>query len=68
MANESNAGRNAYGNIAPTLGEYTDKVLFGDVWERPGLSLRDRSLITVCQVSAHHHSEAIKSSGLEKIT
>jgi alkylhydroperoxidase/carboxymuconolactone decarboxylase family protein YurZ len=26
------------------LQEYTDKVLFGDIWERPGLSKRDRSL------------------------
>jgi 4-carboxymuconolactone decarboxylase len=26
---------------------YTDDVLFGDVWKRPGLSPRDRSLVTV---------------------
>jgi 4-carboxymuconolactone decarboxylase len=32
---------------APTLGDYTNDVLFGDVWERPGLSKRDRSLVTV---------------------
>ena len=35
------------GDIAPKLLELTEKVLFGDVWERPGLSKRDRSLITV---------------------
>jgi 4-carboxymuconolactone decarboxylase len=39
--------RKAFGHIAPALAEYTDDVLFGDVWERPGLSPRDRSLITV---------------------
>ena len=51
-----------YGDIAPALAHYSDTVLNGDVWERPGLSKRDRSLITcaalVClgkteQMSAH---------------
>jgi 4-carboxymuconolactone decarboxylase len=36
-----------FADIAPALGSYTDDVLFGDVWERPALSKRDRSLITV---------------------
>jgi 4-carboxymuconolactone decarboxylase len=47
MSDEPTARRNAYSDIAPALGDYTDNVLFGDVWERPGLSKRDRSLITV---------------------
>lgn len=34
------------GDIAPGLADLTDDVLFGHVWQRPGLSLRDRSLIT----------------------
>jgi 4-carboxymuconolactone decarboxylase len=33
--------------IAPDLGRYTDDVLFGDVWLRPGLPPRDRSLLSV---------------------
>jgi 4-carboxymuconolactone decarboxylase len=37
----------AIGDIAPKLVELTDNVLFGDVWERPQLSKRDRSLVTV---------------------
>lgn len=41
------APRNPFSDIAPALGKYTDEVLFGDVWKRPGLSLRDRSLVTV---------------------
>jgi 4-carboxymuconolactone decarboxylase len=36
-----------YQNTAPKLAELSADVLFGDVWERPGLSKRDRSLITV---------------------
>ena len=34
-------------DVFPKLGELTDKVLFGDVWERKGLSKRDRSLVTI---------------------
>ena len=34
-------------DVFPKLGEVTDNVLFGDVWERKGLSKRDRSLVTV---------------------
>src|SRR5437868_5740834 len=39
-----------FGDIAPALAQITDEVLFGDVWERPGLSPRDRSLITVASL------------------
>ena len=31
---------------------YTDKVLFDEVWERAGLSKRDRSLVTVAALTA----------------
>lgn len=47
MSDTPSAARKAFGDIAPALAEYSDKVLFGDVWERPELSPRDRSLITV---------------------
>ena len=40
------------GDIAPKLAELTDDVLFGDVWERPQLSKRDRSLITCAALVA----------------
>ena len=40
-------GQRAFGDFAPGLVHYTDQVLFDEVWERPGLSKRDRSLITV---------------------
>ncbi len=32
-------------SVAPKLVDLSDNVLFGDVWERKGLSKRDRSLI-----------------------
>ena len=34
-------------SVAPKLVELTDTVVFGDVWERPQLSKRDRSLVTI---------------------
>ena len=43
--------------LAPKLVEVTDEVLFGDVWERPGLSPRDRSLVTVSALAALYRSE-----------
>jgi 4-carboxymuconolactone decarboxylase len=45
-------GQKAFGDVAPALASYTDDVLFGDVWKRPGLSPRDRSLITVATLIA----------------
>jgi 4-carboxymuconolactone decarboxylase len=41
-----NAARQLLAQCAPKLMQLTDDVLFGDVWERPQLSKRDRSLIT----------------------
>ncbi|MFI6048415.1 carboxymuconolactone decarboxylase family protein [Nocardia sp. NPDC051321] len=45
-------GQRAFGDFAPGLAHYTDKVLFDEVWEREGLSKRDRSLITVAALTA----------------
>ena len=39
-------------DFAPKLMELNDEVLFGDIWERPGLSKRDRSLITAATLVA----------------
>ena len=48
------------GDVAPKLVELTDKVLFGDVWERPGLSKRDRSLITVASLVSLNRTEQLR--------
>jgi 4-carboxymuconolactone decarboxylase len=49
------------GDFAPKLAELTDNVLFGDVWERPGLSKRDRSLITVSALIAMNRPDQLRS-------
>ncbi len=46
--------------IVPKLFELTEKVLFGDVWARPGLSKRDRSLITVAALVALAREDQLK--------
>ena len=46
--------------VVPKLGELRDSVLFGDVWERPELSKRDRSLITVAVLTALYRTEELR--------
>lgn len=50
-----------YGDISPKFAELTDKVLYGDVWERPGLSKRDRSLVTVSALVAMNRPDQLRS-------
>ena len=42
----------SFGAVAPALRGYTNGVLFGDLWRRPGLTPRDRSLVTVSALVA----------------
>jgi 4-carboxymuconolactone decarboxylase len=49
------------GGIAPKMVELTDNVLYGDVWERPQLSKRDRSLATVSALVAMNRPDQLRS-------
>jgi 4-carboxymuconolactone decarboxylase len=53
----SSAARDALRAFSPKLVDLTDNVLFGDVWERSGLSKRDRSLITCAALVALNRTE-----------
>jgi 4-carboxymuconolactone decarboxylase len=60
-------------DFAPKLMELTDDVLFGDVWERRGLSKHDRSLITVAALVALYrinelpsHIKRARENGIRK--
>lgn len=55
------AAQRLVGDIAPKLAELTDEVLFGDVWARPELARRDRSLITVATLVANGSTEQLVS-------
>lgn len=52
-------GQKAFGDFAPGLVHYTDQVLFDEVWERPELSKRDRSLLTVAALIAGGNTEQL---------
>lgn len=60
MSGKSNAAKQLIGDFAPKLVELTDSVLFDDIWERPGLSKRDRSLITVAALIALHRPDQLR--------
>lgn len=49
-----------FGDFAPKMVDLTDNVLFGDIWERPELSKRDRSLITVAALVALNRPEQLR--------
>ena len=59
MPDEPTPTRGPFADIAPALQGYTDTVLFGNVWERPGLSKRDRSLITVATLVALYRTNEL---------
>ncbi|MDD5711848.1 MAG: carboxymuconolactone decarboxylase family protein [Smithellaceae bacterium] len=46
--------------VAPEFAELTQNFLFGDIWKRPGLSQRDKSLITVTCLVALNRIEQVE--------
>ncbi len=69
-----NAGRTQLGEFAPRFAEINDDILFGDVWNRPGLDPHDRSMITVAALigkgiidsSLSHHLQFAKKNGVTR--
>lgn len=57
---KNSAAQQLLGGVSPKLADLTDAVLFGDVWERPGLSKRDRSLATVSALIALNRTEQLR--------
>jgi 4-carboxymuconolactone decarboxylase len=60
MPDQPSPAQQLIGGFAPKLVELTDDVLFGDVWERPGLSKCDRSLITVAALVALYRTDQLR--------
>ncbi|MDE3110552.1 MAG: carboxymuconolactone decarboxylase family protein, partial [Acidobacteriota bacterium] len=53
------SARDIIGDLAPKFTDLTDRVLFEDVWERPALHKRDRSLITVAALVALNRTQQL---------
>ncbi len=61
MPEKKTRAQELVGDVAPKLAELTDDVLFGDVWRRPGLTPRDRSLITMAALTALGRTDQLRS-------
>ena len=61
VSNKNSRAQQLFGEITPKFAELTDNVLYADVWERPGLSKRDRSLITVSALIALNRPDQLRS-------
>jgi 4-carboxymuconolactone decarboxylase len=61
VANKNSRAQQLFGEIAPKFAELTDEVLYADIWERQGLSKRDRSLITVSALIAMNRPDQLRS-------
>lgn len=58
---EPSRAQQLIGEFSPKLVELTDEVLFGDIWARPQLSPRDRSLVTVSALIAMNRPDQLRS-------
>jgi 4-carboxymuconolactone decarboxylase len=56
---EPSGAAKQFGTFAPGLVSFTDDVLFGQVWTRPELSPRDRSLVTVAALTAAGNTQQL---------
>jgi 4-carboxymuconolactone decarboxylase len=59
MTQPSTLAAQMYGDVAPKFTELTDQLLFDDIWKRPQLGPRDRSLATVSALIALYRLEQL---------
>ena len=55
------AQRNRIQPYFPALVADTNNIIYGDLWERPGLTKRDRSIVTVAALVATHRPMQLKT-------
>ncbi|WP_438381396.1 carboxymuconolactone decarboxylase family protein [Asaia sp. BMEF1] len=58
MAEKTHTAQKAFGDMAPDLARYTDRILFDEVWARPGLTPRERCMVTItCLIALYRGNE-----------
>ena len=62
------AGRVQLGEFAPEFAKVNDDILFGEVWNRPGLSPHDRSMITIATLVGKGIIDSSLTHHLQKVT
>src|SRR3954463_5810346 len=60
MANPPVSPRELVRGVVPKMIDLSEKVIYGDIWERPGLSKRDRSLMVVATLIATYRPEQLR--------
>jgi 4-carboxymuconolactone decarboxylase len=60
MAIAPSAARDAVRGTVPKMIEVAEQVIYGDIWERPGLSKRDRSLIVIASLISTYRPEQFR--------
>lgn len=60
MANPPNNARDAVRGVVPKMIDVTEKVIYGDIWERPGLSKRDRSLVVLATLIGTYRPDQLR--------
>jgi 4-carboxymuconolactone decarboxylase len=64
---EPSGAQKMFGDFAPALVHLTDDVLFGDVWKRPELSPKERSLVTIaCLATSGNTDQLVFHIGFAK--
>jgi 4-carboxymuconolactone decarboxylase len=60
MTNQQQPPARAWSDTMPFLADLTENFLFGQIWERPELSKRDRSMITVAVLTALYRTDQLR--------
>lgn len=60
MSNPSSS-KNRVRPVVPKLAEVIDEVIYGDIWNRPGLTKRERSLVTIAALIGMRQTDQLRS-------
>jgi 4-carboxymuconolactone decarboxylase len=60
MAKLPAGGRDAVRSTVPKMIEVTESLIYGDIWERPGLNKRDRSLVVLATLIGTYRPEQLR--------
>lgn len=60
MTAKSPTARDAVRGTVPKMIEVTETLIYGDIWERPGLSKRDRSLVVLATLIGTYRPEQLR--------
>lgn len=60
MSKQPVSPREAVRSTVPKMIEVSEQVIYGDIWERPGLSKRDRSLVVLATLIGTYRPEQLR--------